>query len=217
VQLVADFEDGREVRGESAITATGGRIAHVRLEPPDPEALPDAVRAVEDADILVLGPGSLYTSILPNLCLSGLRDALRRTRALRVFVVNVMTQPGETDGFTAADHLAALQRHIGSPGVDLVVVNTGPVAPERLHRYREQGSLPVAPAISVCHELGVQVLAADVVTRQGLVRHDPDLLARALLEEALRRLAPPGPRRLVDYYFLQERLRQGRRAEEGEA
>ena len=214
VQLVADFEDGREVRGESAITAANGKIVRVRLDPPDPAALPDAVRAVEEADILVLGPGSLFTSIVPNVCLSGLRDALRRTRALRVFVVNVMTQPGETDGFTAADHLAALQRHVGVPGVDLVVVNQGPIGPERLHAYREQGATPVAPAIAACHDLGVQVLAADLVTRQGLVRHDPDRLARALLEEALRRLAPPGPRRLVDYYFLQERLRQGRRMEE---
>lgn len=215
VQLVADFADGREVRGESAITAAGGTIARIRLEPADPPALAEAVRAVEEADILVLGPGSLYTSILPNLCLSGLRDALRRTRALRVFVVNVMTQPGETDGFSAADHLAALQRHVGAPGVDLVVVNNGAIAPERLHSYREQGAAPVAPAVAACHALGVQAVAADVVTRQGLVRHDPDRLARALLEEAMRRLAPPGPRRLVDYYFLQERLRQGRRAEEG--
>ena len=214
VQLVADLEDGREVRGESAITAAHGRIRRLRLDPPDPPALEEAVRAVEEADILVLGPGSLFTSILPNLCLSGVREALRRTRAVRVFVVNVMTQPGETDGFSAADHLAVLQQHVGAPGVDLVVVNNGVVAPERVVPYSAQGAAPVPAAVARCHELGVQVVAADMVTRQGLVRHDPDRLARAVLEESLRRLAPPAPRHLVDYYFLQELLRQGRRTEE---
>lgn len=208
VVLVAEMEDGREVRGESSITAAGGRIARLRLDPPDPPALEAAVRAVLDADILVIGPGSLYTSILPNLALSGLREALRRTRALRILVVNVMTQPGETDGFSAGDHLAALQAHVGRPGVDLVLVNSRPVGTERLGPYSAQGSSPVAVDAARCQELGVAVLAADVVTRDGLVRHDPDRLARVVLQEALRRLTP-APRQVIDYYYLQERLRRG--------
>jgi uncharacterized cofD-like protein len=214
VTLAAELEDGRTVHGETAIAAAGGRIRRLRLVPEDADALPQAVEAVLGADVVVIGPGSLYTSLLPNLCLPALRQALQRTRALRVFVVNVMTQPGETSGYSAADHLAALQAHLGRPGVDLVLVNSGRVSEERLAPYREQGAAPVVADLERCAALGVQVVARDVVSRQGLVRHDPDRLAAAVLEEALRRLGPPGPRHLLDYYLLQERLRQQRRRRE---
>jgi uncharacterized cofD-like protein len=214
VTLVAELEDGRIVQGETAIVAARGRIRRLALVPPEAQALPDAVAALEAADIVVLGPGSLYTSVLPNLLLPELRQALHRTRALRFFVVNVMTQPGETDGFTAADHLEALQAHVGRPGVDVVVVHEGPIDPARLAPYREQGAEPVAVDADRLRAMGVEVVARDLVTRSGLVRHDPDRLAAAILEAALERLGRPGARRLLDYYLLQERLRRRR---EGEA
>ncbi len=212
VTLVAEMNDGREIRGETAIAAAGGRIRRLRLLPEGARALPQAVAAIAEADVVVIGPGSLYTSILPNLCLPELRDALRASPAVRFFVVNVMTQPGETDGLSAADHLAALQEHIGRPGVDIVVANNARVPEARLSPYREQGSAPVPADVERLTAMGVQVLARDVVSRHGLVRHDSDRLATAILEEALRRLGPPAPRRLLDYYLLQERLRRRRRA-----
>ena len=216
VTLVAELTDGRTVRGETAIAAAHGRIRRLRLEPPTARALAHAVQALDEADIIIIGPGSLYTSLLPNLCLAELRDALHRSRALRVFVVNVMTQPGETDDLSAADHIAALQDHVGRPGIDVVVVNSARVADERLAPYRAQGSAPVAADEERCAALGVQVLARDVVSAEGLVRHDPDRLAAAILEEALARFGPPQPRHLVDYYLLQERLRPARRSRRGD-
>lgn len=212
VTLAADLDDGREIQGETAIAAAGGRVHRLRVLPEDARALPQAVQAVLDADVIVIGPGSLYTSLLPNLCLPELRDALRASRAVRFFVVNVMTQPGETDGLSAADHVAALQQHIGRPGVDVVLVNSGRVSDARLAAYREQGSVPVVPDVDRLVGLGVQGVARDVVSRHGLVRHDSDRLATALLEEALRRLGRPSPRHLLDHYLLQERLRRRRRA-----
>jgi len=214
VTLIADMDDGTEVRGETAIAAAGKRIQRLRLQPAAPAALPQAVAALADADVVIIGPGSLYTSILPNLLLPEILAALRHSRALRVFVVNVMTQPGETDSYTAADHLAALQAHIGRPGVDVVLMHSGAVAPDRLAPYREKGSLPVVADAERCAALGVHVLARDVVTPAGLVRHDSDRLAAAILAEALQRLGPPNARHIVDYYYLQERLRHGRKDRE---
>jgi uncharacterized cofD-like protein len=212
ITLAAELEDGRFVRGETAIAAAGGRVRRLLVEPEGARALPHAVQAVLDADLVVVGPGSLYTSILPNLCLPELREALRRTHALRVFVVNVMTQPGETDGLTAADHLAALQAEVGRPGVDVVLVNSGRVSEERLAPYRAQGSGPVLADAERCAALGVHVLLRDVVTHEGLVRHDPGRLGAAIMEYGLRRLGPPQARHLVDYYLLYDRVRQARRA-----
>jgi len=211
VTLVADMEDGSVVRGETAIAAAGRRVRRLRLDPEAPKALAHAVQAITDADVVVIGPGSLYTSILPNLLLPEILTALRRSRALRVFVVNVMTQPGETDGYTASDHLAALQAHIGRPGVDVVLVHSARLSEERLAPYREKGSEPVAPDLDRCAALGVHLLARDVASPEGLVRHDSDRLAAVILEEALERLGRPDAGHLVDYYYLQERLRQGRR------
>lgn len=216
VTLVAEMEDGTVVRGETAIAAAGRRIRRLRLEPEAPRALEHAVAAIAEADVVVIGPGSLYTSILPNLLLPEIMAALRRTRALRVFVANVMTQPGETDGYSAGDHLAALQEHVGRPGVDAVLVHSARLPAERLAPYRAQGSVPVQPDLDRCAAAGVHVLARDVATPDGLVRHDPDRLAAVILEEALERLGRPGARHLVDYYYLQERLRQGRRTRDGE-
>ncbi len=212
VTLVAEMEDGGVVRGETAIAAAGRKIRRLRLDPPAPGALASAVEAIAEADVIVIGPGSLYTSILPNLLLPEIGAALSCSRALRVFVVNVMTQPGETDGYAASDHLAALQAHVGRPGVDIVLVHNGRLPEERLAPYREQGAQPVPADVERCVGLGVHVVARDVASPEGLVRHDPDRLAAVILEETLERLGRPGARYLVDYYYLQERLRQGRRS-----
>jgi uncharacterized cofD-like protein len=208
VQLVARLQDGREVRGESAITAAAGRIAELRLVPSGARALPEAVAAVAAADLIVIGPGSLYTSILPNLLLPELADAVRRARGTRLFVVNMMTQPGETGGFTAADHLAALQAVAGPGLCDAVVVNTAAVSAARAAPYRLQGAEPVRVDRQALEALGVPVVAADLAAAEGLVRHDPDRLAALLLREYLRRAGPPEPNRLVDHYLLADRVRR---------
>ena len=208
VRLVARLEDGREVHGESAITAAGGRIAELRLLPEGARALPEACEAVAAADLIVIGPGSLYTSILPNLLLPELAAAVRAARGPRLFVVNMMTQPGETGGFSAADHLAALRALAGPGLVDAVVVNTAPVSAARAAPYRLQGAAPVRVDRAALEGMGVHVVTGDLAAAEGLVRHDPERLAAMLLHEYLRRAGPPEPNRVVDHYLLADRIRR---------
>lgn len=214
VTLVAELEGGDRVQGETAIVARRGRIRRLELDPPDVAPLPAAVRAIEEADLIVLGPGSLYTSVLPNLLIPGLAEALRRARAPRVLVTNAMTQPGETDGYSASDHVRAVLDHVGRGVVDVAVVNTGLPDEERLRPYREQGAEPVRPDVGRVSALGVQVVAADLLGGDRLVRHDPDRLARVLLRLYLHG-GRRGPRRWLDDLLLAERLRRQARVEAG--
>lgn len=208
--LCAELEDGRVVRGESRIPTAGGRIRRVYLDPPDAEAPEEVLQAIRAADAVVLGPGSLYTSILPNLLVRGVAEALRSSRAVKFYVCNIMTQPGETDGYTVADHLEAIQRH-GGPGlVDLVVANTGPIPEALAERYRREG----AEVVRVPPEglQGVRVLSGNLVAGDGFVRHDPVRLAELLLREVVARRMGSERRRFLDFYLLGERLKHRRGA-----
>jgi uncharacterized cofD-like protein len=175
VDLVAFLEDGRVVRGECAMVAAHGRVRQVSLDHVAP-ALPAALEAISAADLVVLGPGSLYSSIIAPLLVSGMSDALRRCRGTRVLVVNLTTQPGETDGYGAADHVRALQRHLG-PAVDVVVVHDRPLRPAR----RLDGTAPVAVDAQAIAALGVTPLVADLAEPGDPPHHDPAKLARVLL------------------------------------
>ncbi len=170
------------VRGESTIPQAQGQIRRVWLEPDRPRAFPPAVQAILTADMVVVGPGSLYTSLLPNLLVPEIAQALRATRALRVFVVNVATQPGETDGFSAQDHVQVVEAHAGSGLFDVVLLNTG--------RYSE---LP--PGVTWVEEdpqrpFPYPVVRADVASAQQPGRHDPEKLARALMRLLEERTGP---------------------------
>lgn len=183
VVLHAQLEGGAQVSGQSRITK-GDRVPlRVWLEPAHVDPLPEAIAALEQADLIVLGPGSLYTSVIPNLLVAGVRDALVRTRAWVVYVCNVMTQPGETDGYAAADHLDALYRHGTAGMVDAVLVNDAPVAGDLAAAYEATGSGPVAVDEDRLRALGVRVVRADLATADGgVVRHDSARLAAKLLE-----------------------------------
>lgn len=187
VQLEAEFENGSSVIGESKIfyckKREDCRIKKVRLLPQHPQALPEAIEAIETADMIVLGPGSLYTSIIPNLLVEGIVDAIRRSRALKVYVCNVMTQEGETEGCTAADHIAALFQH-SAPGLfDLCLVNSSPIPADVAARYAQEGAEPMRCDAERCRELGVEIIRRPVATvdHDGYVRHHCDALARELM------------------------------------
>lgn len=182
IRLWAERADGEVVSGETRIAAGVGACRRVWLDP-QPPAHPPAVEAVLRADLVLLGPGSLFTSVLPHLAIPELADALARTRALRVYVCNVMTQPGETDGFDAADHVARVLEAVPG-GVDVAVVHDGPLDPVAAAHYLAQDQEPVAPAMEHLQELGVRVVAADLAEAGTVVRHSPDALARVLLELA---------------------------------
>ena len=188
VQLEAELENGARVVGESKIfyckKREDCRIRRVRLLPEHPKALPGALEAIARADMIVFGPGSLYTSIIPSLLVDGIVDAVRSARGLKVYVANVMTQEGETEGYTLSDHIRAIFQHAGGGGLfDLCLVNEAPIPPELLAPYAREGAEPLQVDESACRSLGVEVIAQPVLAASGgLVRHDPDRLAAALLE-----------------------------------
>lgn len=182
VRLHAHFSDGTCVTGESAIPTQGKRIERISLFPEGVKPHHEAIAAIEEADAIVLGPGSLYTSILPNLLVEGIVAAIRGSRATKIFVCNVMTQPGETDGYTASRHLQAICDHVGDGLVEYAVVNDAPIPEAALERYRREGSYPVEPDIERFDAFNVVAVAAPLVDHRDLVRHDPEKLAQTIME-----------------------------------
>ncbi|MDW8032419.1 MAG: YvcK family protein [Aquificaceae bacterium] len=187
VQLCAKFSDGGVICGEEEITEYGKsdkvRIEKIWVEPEEVKAPIDAVAKIESANMIVFGPGSLYTSIIPNLLIKDIREAVLRSPALKVFVVNAMTQPGETDTFTAYDHIKAFRDYTGVDKVDVAVVNTRMPSDQVLRRYLEQRQEPVIPDIAKIAKEGIEVYAEDLIgEKEDFVRHDPKRLADLIVE-----------------------------------
>lgn len=188
VTLCADIEGSGRVAGESRIPAAGGRVESVWLEPERPAPAPGVLAALAAADVVVLGPGSLYTSVVPNLLVDGVAEAIRRSPALCVFVCNLMTQPGETDGFDAGSHLAAVERYLGPGTIDLCLVNGGRLPAVVAKRFAASGTVPVRWVPSTA-PAGPQPVIADLLPGGGFAnRHDPDKLAAVVV--ALARTLP---------------------------
>ncbi|SDG49672.1 gluconeogenesis factor YvcK family protein [Desulfosporosinus hippei] len=208
VVLTADLEDGTRVVGETTIRTTEGKIKRVYLEPSNCAPLPDALKAIEEADLIVLGPGSLYTSVLPNLLVLGLREKIREASAPCVYVCNVMTEKGETDGYKVSDHLQAIIDHCGSGFVDAVLASRGEITAPLLKRYSQEEAAPVMADPKMVHHLGAKYFEANLVQERNVVRHDSDRLARELIR-LLFRLKPMGERiALIDSYLLTRKLRK---------
>jgi uncharacterized cofD-like protein len=196
VTLCAEFTDGTVVEGESAITGAGRTIRRVYLKPSRVPALQDVLEAIGEADLVVLGPGSLYTSVVPNLLVEGVVSAIRQARGLRVYVCNVMTQHGETRGFRASDHVRVLLEQGGAGLFEYVLVNTRrPRNQALLARYKQQGAEPVDPDADAVRALGMRTVAEDLISEEELVRHDPRKIATALLQ--LLAAVSPEARRTV--------------------
>lgn len=187
VQLEAVFENGARVVGESQIFACKKeqdcRIHHVALIPPRPAPTRGALEAIAAADLILMGPGSLYTSVIPNLLVPGISQAVSESDALKIYICNIMTQDGETEGYTAADHVEALLTH-GTPGMlDLCLANSAPVDPALLSRYEQEDAAPLTVDRQRLRELGLQVEERPVACEVGnYARHDPEKLAQAVLE-----------------------------------
>ncbi len=189
VTLCAELEDGTVVRGESSIGRATVPIERVFLDPPNPAPLPEALAAIRSAHVIVLGPGSTFTSVVPNLLVPGIAETIAESPAVKVFVCNVMTQPGETVGFTAADHLRVLLRH-GPPGiVDYVLLNDERPAADVLARYEAEGATFVEPGTGELASMGLMPIRRPLLAEGGLVRHDPSKLAAAVMELAVEELA----------------------------
>ncbi len=188
VRLCARFADGTIAEGESRITAARKRIVELFFDPPHAEPLEEALQAIREADAIVLGPGSLYTSILPNFLVARMAEEVAASKAVKIYVCNVMTQPGETDDMRASDHVRALLENAGRGIADIAIVNTKP--PERLlEAYASEGQVPVEADLYAVEALGVTPVAADVISETETVRHDPAKLAHTVIEIIARSVA----------------------------
>ena len=186
VLLEAEFENGTTILGESRICQAKKqadcRIRCVRLLPEKPKALQAAIDAIEEAEMIIFAPGSLYTSIIPNLLVDGIPEALRRSDSLKIYACNIMTEAGETEGYTVSDHIRALFRHSYSGLFNLCLTNNGPVPQAILRRYQQEGSESIFCDKEACEALGVEIVSRPVATvENGFVRHNPGHLARELM------------------------------------
>ena len=187
VVLEATFENGTQVQGESKISdfkkAQDCRIQSVRLLPEHPKALPEAVRAIEEADLILLGPGSLYTSVIPNLLVDGISEAVCASKAMKIYICNIMTQDGETEGMTASDHVKALLRHSGPGLVDICLCNSAPVRPGLLERYKEEDAAPIVVDKEAIEALGVGLVTRPLASETlDYARHSFARLSAAVME-----------------------------------
>ena len=169
--LVARMNDGSLVRGETNINASHKGIAELMLDPPDPVPLPETVEAIERADLITIGPGSLYTSLITNLLVRDLCSALVGARGVRVFVCNLMTEANESLGLTASEHILRIYEHTRAPIFDFALINTAPFSPGTLERYAAESAAPIIPDIEKIEALGVRCIAGDFASEDKVVRH----------------------------------------------
>lgn len=208
VTLWAELTTGQRIYGESNIGQSPAPIAKIGMEPSDATPLAEAIQAIQDADMVVLGPGSLYTSVIPNLLVTPIGEAIRNTKALRVYVANLMTQPGETTHFSVQDHLDALERHVGKGIVDVVLMNNQTIDEAALEKYWREGAEPVTMQSGAWSMAGVA--AEPLIAVDGVIRHDPAKLALALLRLLVRYRPRWSEGRVIDGLWLEARLRQRR-------
>lgn len=181
VHLVAEYVDGTLTEGEAKIPSKKMPIKRLFLKPDDAQPTPEALTAIAEADIIIMGPGSLYTSILPNLIIRGIPEAIAASAAYKIYVCNVMTQSGETDGFSAGEHVRRLIEHANPKLLDACIINNAVAPEEPLQRYRSEDSYPVAADPDLIKSMGYKVVATDLLAVDSYVRHDPKKLTDALI------------------------------------
>jgi uncharacterized cofD-like protein len=183
IVLSAVMDDGSIIAGESKIPLTNKKIDRVFLTPDNIQALPETIKVIERADLIVIGPGSLYTSILPNILVPGISEAIAKTVVPKVYICNVMTQPGETTDYTASDHVKALVDHIGRQLIDVIIVNKEEIPRNLLEKYAFEGGKPVAYDESKLKSFGFQIISDKIARYDGhLVRHDANHVSKLLLK-----------------------------------
>ncbi len=184
VTLEAILEDGKVLAGETKISATKIPIKEIRLNPRRVKPLKDTLEALSQADLICLGPGSLFTSVIPNLLVDGVSDSIRKSAARKAYFVNLMWQPGETMGFSAADHIDAINRHSGASLVDTIVINTRPITGSRRRRYAAEKIQPVPNDYPRLHTLGLRVVGRNLLSRGDKIRHSSQATAAVAVELA---------------------------------
>jgi uncharacterized cofD-like protein len=190
VSLEATLADGTRVRGETNISRSKQLIRSVRLIPAKAQPLDATLGAIAQADLITLGPGSLFTSVIPNLLVEGIPAAIRKSKAIKAHFVNLMSQPGETTGLRASDHIRAIHRHARGKLLDYAVINIRPIAPSLRKRYAREQALPVENDLDAIFRMGIQVMAGNLAQGGTKIRHDPSVTAATVM-----RMAAEGRRR----------------------
>jgi uncharacterized cofD-like protein len=186
VVLEAELENGKIVKGETRIGKSRSRIRRIQLQPRVCKPLPETLAAIEEADLITLGPGSLFTSVIPNLLVEDIAPAIHRSRALKACFVNLMWQPGETIGYRASDHVDAIHLHAGMQLIDVAVVNTRAITARQRRKYAAENVRSVINDIDRLAEMGLQIMATDLLGSGDSVRHDPRASAEVALQLAKR-------------------------------
>ncbi|WP_373897548.1 uridine diphosphate-N-acetylglucosamine-binding protein YvcK [Haloimpatiens sp. FM7315] len=214
--LKARLENGMIIEGESNIPDKSlefkSKIDRIFIEPEDAKALKEAVQAIKEADAVVLGPGSLYTSIMPNLLVKDISNAIKKTKALKIYICNIMTQPGETDEFKVSDHIKAIHKHIGERVLDYVVVNNEKINNDLVDKYKLKTSHLVFCDEEEIKRMNVSVVKENLISiRKGLIRHDTEKLSSVLIETIMDKQLFYDRKKILEYFYLSERLKENRR------
>ena len=186
IHLVATLVNGKRIQGETSISRSKIPIRSIELSPRGARPLPKAIEAIQQADLILMGPGSLYTSVIPNLLIPEIAQAIVRSRAPRVYIANLMTQPGETTHYTLSQHLRAIENHVGKRIINYVVANRKLVSPGFARRYRSEGAEPVVIDRLNVAKMKVRLLADNLLEEHGVIRHNSPRLASLLVKEFLR-------------------------------
>lgn len=211
--LRAKLKNGSLVEGESNIPLESIRqkspIDRIMIDPKDAKALVDSVEAIRTADAIILGPGSLYTSVIPNLLVKDIGEAIKKTSAIKIYVSNIMTQPGETDDYDVVDHVKAIINHSYDGIVDYVIANAGEIGKELEEKYLEESSKLVTKDKKELAKLNVKLIESNLVkTTKGLIRHDSEKLASVIVETIMDKKLFYDRKKIIEYFYLSERLKQ---------
>ncbi|MBV4417977.1 YvcK family protein [Clostridium tyrobutyricum] len=214
--LKAKYKDGSMAQGESTIPEEAikrnTKIDKLFIEPKGARALKEAIQAIVEADAVILGPGSLYTSVIPNLLVKDIAEALQKTKGIKIYISNIMTQPGETDGFSVSDHIKTIYNHGGNGIIDYVIVNAGRIDKSLAGKYHEEASHLVDIDEDEVNKLGVKVIEGDFISaKNGLIRHNSEKLASILIETIMDKKLLYDRKKIIEYFYLSERIKENKK------
>lgn len=215
MKLIAELENGNIVEGESIIPdeviKQKSKIKNLKIEPEKAKPLLDALMAISEADAIVMGPGSLYTSIIPNLLVEDIAECINKSDAIKIYISNVMTQPGETDDFTVSDHIKTLMKYSGKNSVEYVIANNGTIPKDIEERYLSEGSKLVELDYDNIKELGVKVVETDLVKiTKGYVKHDSEYLAQVLMTTVLDKKLLYDKKKIMEYMYVSKKIKNNK-------
>jgi uncharacterized cofD-like protein len=215
MRLKAFYENGSTVEGESQIPeeaiAQKTKISKLMIIPENAEPLREALTAIREADVIIMGPGSLYTSVLPNLLVKKISTTIKRSSGLKMYVSNIMTQPGETDNFKVSDHLRVLYKHCGKDIVDYVIANVQELPKNLIEKYREEGSQEVIIDKEIINKMGIEIIEANLVKyKDGFIRHNSEELAKVIMTTVMEKALLYDKKKIIEYMYLSQRLKESK-------